>query len=452
MAPTVIERPETLQMTYEQSVVERARARLQKGGDCVHDVRLQALSRFEKLGLPSRRLEAWKYINLRPLFSQHFVENQAGAELQQASVKAHWLTGETEPVVRLVFVNGRFNEALSAGASSVFAGRLQNICQNDPAQVRGLLGVHLEEEPDAFVALNTALFEDGAYISIPDATEIEPLIQVLFVTTSAEPVETHLRNLFVLGKKAKARFLIQHVGLSNAAYFNNSVNQFVLDEDAEAECTVVFCEGRNAWHLASSHSSLQTHAKLNLSTVTLSGSVNRHSIGSLVQGEKAALHLNGLDVLDGKTEAYHHTVTEHWLPDAVSEQTYKDILDESSKSEFNSLVFVAKGADGTDSHQLHQTLLLSDEARVWTRPQLQINADDVKCAHGSAVGQLAEEQLFYLASRGLSQGLAKSLLTYGFAEDIIQKISDPLVRQYLDARVLENLHGACAVFKKELGA
>jgi Fe-S cluster assembly protein SufD len=274
----------------------------------------------------------------------------------------------------------------------------------------------------------------------------------LFVTSSAGPVETHTRNLFVLGKNAKARFLVQHVGVSNAAYFNNSVNQFALDEGAEAECTIAFCEGKNAWHLASSHSTLQAHARLNLSTVTLSGSVNRHSVNSLLQGEKAELSLNGLDVLDSKTEAYHHTVTEHWVPNAVSKQLYKDILDEASKSEFNSMVFVAKGADGTDSHQLHQTLLLSDEARVWTRPQLQINADDVKCAHGSAVGQLAEDQLFYLASRGLSQGLAKSLLTYGFAEDVIQKISDPLVRQYLDARVLENLHGACAVFKKELGA
>jgi Fe-S cluster assembly protein SufD len=278
------------------------------------------------------------------------------------------------------------------------------------------------------------------------------LIQVLFVTTTAEAAETHIRNLFVLGKNAKARFLVQYVGLSNASYFNNSVNQFALDENAEAECTLVLSESRNAWHLASSHSTLQTHAKLTLSTITLSGLVNRHSIGSLVQGEKAELHLNGLDVLDGKTEIYHHTVTEHWVANAISDQTYKGILDEDSKSEFNSLVFVAKGADGTDSHQLHKTLLLSDDAHVWTRPQLQINADDVKCAHGSAVGQLAEDQLFYLASRGLSQGLAKSLLTYGFAEDVIQKISDPLVKKYLETRVLDNLHGACAVFKKELGA
>lgn len=451
MAAAVIERLELVpKASDEQSITDRAKAHLSDHSDALQDLRLQALSRFEALGLPTRRLEAWKYINLRPLLAQNLSANQASAELQQSAVKAHWLADKD--VIRLVFVNGKWNEALSSTQANTWVERLQDVCQNDPAQVRSLLGLDLEQEQDAFVALNTALFQNGAYVAIPDDTEIDPLVQVLFVTTTSEAAETHLRNVFVLGKNAKARFVIQHVGLSNANYFNNSFNQFALDEGAQAECTLVLAEGKNAWHLASSRARLQTHAQLTLNTMTLGGLVNRHSINGLVQGEKAELHLNGLDVLDGKTEIYHHTVTEHWVPNAISDQTYKGILDESSKSEFNSLVFVAKGADGTDSHQLHKTLLLSDDAHVWTRPQLQINADDVKCAHGSAVGQLAEDQLFYLASRGLSQGLAKSLLTYGFAEDVIQKISDPLVKNYLTSRVLDNLHGACAVFKKELGA
>ncbi|HEY9746116.1 MAG TPA: Fe-S cluster assembly protein SufD [Oculatellaceae cyanobacterium] len=449
MTAAVLNRTENLTWNFAdgRAIRERLDRLTQACPDSFTDVRFQALERFEALGMPTRRLEAWKYINLRPLMSQPFCVTVPDEDVSRMALKAHWLADES--VIRLVFVNGRFNEALSENLLGLSVGSLKDA---EPEQVQALLSERLGEESDAFAALNTALFEDGAFISVADEQAIDSLIQVLFVTTSPEAVALHHRNIFLLGKQAKARFLVQHVGLTSAVCLNNTVSQFVLKDGAQAECTLVLAEGRNSWNLFNTRCTLGEHAALNLTTVALGGAVNRHSVSSLLQGEKAELRLNGLDVLDGRTEMYHHIVTEHWVPNAVSEQTYKGILDEESKSEFNSLVFVATGADGTDSHQLHKVLLLSDDARVWTRPQLQINADDVKCAHGAAVGQLEEEQLFYLASRGLSRGLAKSLLTYGFAEDVIQRIADPLVRQYLDVRVLDNLHGACAVFKKELGA
>jgi Fe-S cluster assembly protein SufD len=281
-------------------------------------------------------------------------------------------------------------------------------------------------------------------------------VQLVYVNFDEERRATHPRNLFVLGQHAKVSVVVEHLGLSQAVCFNNSVNEFVLADSAQADCTLILSEGPQGWHLANTCATLQAHAKLSVSTVTFSGLVNRHSIRPIIKGEGAHVSLNGLDVLDGKSEVYHHTVAEHWVPNGVSEQLYKAILDDDSKSEFNSLVFVAKDAVGTDSHQLNKALLLSKNAHMWTRPQLQINTDDVKCAHGAAVGQLDETQLFYLASRGLDRELAQSLLTYGFAEDIIQRIANPKIRQYLDGRVLNNLHrldtGTGAALKQQLGA
>jgi Fe-S cluster assembly protein SufD len=362
-------------------------------------------------------------------------------------------------VIRLVFINGRYDEARSirpALNDGVIVASFKQALAEHPDLVRENLAQYLPEESDAFAALNTALFEDGAFIYIPEQVKAPHLVQLVYVNFDEERRATHPRNLFVLGKYAKVSVVVEHLGLSQAVCFNNSVNEFILDESAQVDCTLILSEGPQGWHLANTSATLQAHAKLSVNTVTFSGLVNRHSIRPIIKGEGAHVSLNGLDVLDGKNEAYHHTVTEHWVPNGVSEQLYKAILDNDSKSEFNSLVFVAKNAIGTDSHQLNKALLLSPNAHVWTRPQLQINTDDVKCAHGAAVGQLDEAQLFYLASRGLDRELAQSLLTYGFAEDIIQRIPNPNIRNYLDGRVLNNLHrldsGSGAALKQQLGA
>ena len=442
---------------FEQSFRERLQALLPESPDWLQDLRLRALSRFELLGLPTRRQEAWKYINLRPLLGQVFQPHGEVATISLDQLRVHCMDDvPSEQAVRLVFVNGRYSPTLSAQpelAEGIVIGSLKEAITEHPELVNSHLAAQLAEEPDAFAALNAALFEDGVLVYVPDQTEVQPLVQILFVTTpNEEPRAASVRNLFVIGKQAKVNCVMTHVGLSDGAYFNNSVQEFVVDEAGQAECTIILDEAAQGWHLTATRSQLQAKAKLNLNTVTLGGQTSRHTINTLLKGEQAEANLNGLDVLCDKTEIYHHTVTEHWVPDCVSNQFYKGILDDETKSEFNGMVFVAQGANGTDSQQLNKNLLLSENARVWTRPQLQINADDVKCAHGATVGQLEKDQLFYLASRGLDRELAQGLLTYGFAEDIIQKIAASSVRRYLDGRVLNNLHRADANVKRQLGA
>lgn len=453
------ESPQTL---YEQAFRKRLQALLPETPDWLQDLRLRALSRFEHLGFPTRKLEAWKYINVRPLLSQAFLPHEAGAMVSRELVAPHLLS-DAQGIIQLVFVNGQFNEALSHNPTNlpqgVVVGSLKTTAQQQSNPVQGHLAERLEnllsQEPDAFVALNAALFEDGALISVPENVTIEPLVQLLFVTLpDGQPRAAYTRNLINLGQNAKVNLAIEHIALGEASdneYFNSSVQEFVLAEGAQAECSVIFNESAKGWHLSATRNQLATTAQLKLNTVTLGGRVARHSITSLLQGENAAVHLNGLDVLCDQTEVYHHTVTEHWVPNCVSTQYYKGILDDETKSEFNGMVFVAADADGTDSQQLNKNLLLSENARVWTRPQLQINADDVKCAHGATVGQLEKDQLFYLASRGLDFELAQGLLTYGFAEEIIQRIESTPLRKYLDTHVLNNLHTASATIKQKIG-
>jgi Fe-S cluster assembly protein SufD len=487
VATVQVEVPHTL---YEQAFRNRLQGLLTDSADWLQDFRLQALSRFETLGFPTRRLEAWKHINIRPLLNQSFQPCADAVAVSDVELQPHLLSnppaGEhSTEILRLVFVNGYYREDLSSSPAALdaaaldvqkaqtaesehYVGSIKAATQGyTPKQSDGKpqgqvntqieflktqLGRQISEENDAFAALNAALFEDGALIRVPDGVTVQPLLQILFLSTgSSEPYAAYPRNLVILGRNAKVSLLIEHIGLCEEPYFNSSVNEFILSEGAIADVTVLFSESNTAWHLAATRTHLAESAQLNLSTITVSGKTLRHSISTLLQGEKAEVGLHGLDVLRGATEMYHHTVTEHWVPNCASSQFYKGILDDTSKSEFNGMVFVAQGANGTDSQQLNKNLLLSDEARVWTRPQLQINADDVKCAHGATVGQLEKEQLFYLASRGLDRELAKSLLTYGFAEEIITRLENPAVRRYLDRLILDNLRGSENGLRQELG-
>ncbi len=453
--------PQTAHGAYETQLRKQLAALVADSPDWLQALRLRAMSCFEALGFPTRRNEAWKYVNLRPLLDTPFEAYTHPAETTEAPVDRRWLStleGQTEaantPVCRLVFVNGRFCPSLSSVCplpEGVLVDSLSNLEPGRVPDVHARLAEGLDGESDAFAALNTALFEDGALIVVPDNTRVEPLVQVLLVSTGAEqPRAANLRNLIRVGKSARLNLVIQALGATKNHYLNNTVHDFDLGEDAQVQCTLVQSESPTAWHLAATRATFAPKARLNVTTVSITGRVLRNSLRMLLKGEGAECRLNGLDVLKGQSEVYHHTVMEHWVPHCTSDQYYKGILDGQAKSEFNGLVFVAPGAIGTDSMQMNKNLVLSGDARVWTRPQLQINADDVKCAHGATVGQLEKDQLFYLASRGLDPDLAEAVLTYGFAEEIIQRVSHPMVRKALDARVLRNLYSRDSALVRQM--
>jgi Fe-S cluster assembly protein SufD len=299
---------------------------------------------------------------------------------------------------------------------------------------------------------------------VPDGVTIEPLVHALFLTTTKSasehaseagaPLAAYPRNVIALGRNAGLNLFIEYASLDpergqaseagRQAFLTNSVNTMALAEGAHLDATLLLDGGGPDYHLAATRARLAESATLNLTTVTVGDGTCRHAIGAQLLGERASVTLNGLDVLSDHGTAHHAIVMGHQAPNGVSDQFYKGILDDAAQSAFNGMVFVARGANGTDSRQLNKNLLLSGDARVWTRPQLQINADDVKCAHGATVGSLEPDQLFYLASRGLDRALAQSLLTFGFAGEIIERIGHPNVRKALGERVLKALPGTCA--------
>jgi Fe-S cluster assembly protein SufD len=300
------------------------------------------------------------------------------------------------------------------------------------------------------VALNTALFENGALVSVPNNTVSDELVQLLFINTNPghasgdAPHASYPRNLFVVGKNARLNLLIQHIGAGDQTYLSNCVQELVVDEGGEINVTLLQNENAQGWHFTGTRAFLQKNATASLNTISLGGKISRQSVRVLLRGEGATCHLNGLNVLKDSTEVFHNTVIEHWEPRCVSRQFYKGIVDDDTKSEFNGTIFVAPEAQQTDSEQMNRNLVLSDNARVYSRPQLEINADDVKCAHGATVGQLEDEQIFYLASRGIDAQTAESVLTYGFAEEIIQRVPQPEVRHYINGLAFKNLHQANA--------
>lgn len=459
---------------YGQAVRRTFAALAESSSPSLRSWRLEALARFDQLGFPTRRSEAWKAFNLRPLLSQAFQPSSSPLGLNPSSQTAHEKEQQRilsllqklktpKDALRLVFVNGCYQAGLSTlgtNGEGLRVESVRDVLHSAPEWLLEHMTPDLAEEDDAFASLNAALFEDGACIRVPDGVAVAPLVHALFLTmaeSASEPVSeteapaaAYPRNVIALGQNARLSLLLQYVdlgregaSLAGQPFLTDSVNTVALAEGAHLDATLVLDEAGSSYHLAATRARLAESATLNLTTVTLGDGTCRHAIGAQLLGERASATLNGLDVLRDHGAAHHSILMGHQAPNGVSDQFYKGILDGAAQSAFSGMVFVACGANGTDSRQLNKNLLLSDDARVWTRPQLQINADDVKCAHGATVGSLEPDQLFYLASRGLDRALAQSVLTFGFAAEIIERIEHPGVRKALHERVLEALPGTC---------
>lgn len=444
--------PTGVPVNYEQAI--RGAIALSQPGepDWLPALRNKAWSRFGELGLPNPRQEAWKYLPLQSLLSTPF-QNQSSIHM----INKNALEGQYRPAMdlnleahyldhanRLIFTNGNrvpHLSVMSGFPDGVLATDLKSALIKNPNVLEPLLAKTISSDVNPFVVINTALFEDGFVLVVPDNVQLEKPIQIIYHTDNGEnePLAVYPRHLISLGKNSSATVVVQFVGGGSSRYFNNLVQELLIADDAKLDMSVIQLETPHAWHLAGTRAWLNNHSKLEMHSITLGGHISRHGIRATFQGENAECVLNGLNVLRQASEVYCHTLLDHAKPNNVSQQLYKSILDDATKSEFHGQVHVAPDANGTDSKQLNKNLILSENARAYTRPQLQISADDVKCAHGATVGQLEPEQLFYMASRGIEHELAECLLTYGFAEDVILKLQLPALQTYLNNLLLQQL-------------
>jgi len=400
-------------------------------------LRQAAFARFAELGLPTTQDEDWKYTNLAPLAQIQF-EPAAEAKLPTMEQLDRLAGGpHGDGSVRLVFVDGRHRPELSsrvAGGGGAFMGSLGGALAERPELVERELARHADYQHDALTALNTAFIEDGAFIQIPAREVLPAPIHLLFVSTArGKPTLSQPRNLIVLGAGSQATVIETYASLSDEVYFTNAVTEIILAENAQLDHYKLQEEGARAFHIALTQVQHGRDSRFNSHSVALGAALARNDLRALFAREGSECTLNGLYMATGKQHLDNRTLIDHQSPRCTSRELYKGVLDGQSRGVFSGRVLVRHDAQKTDASQTNKNLLLSDEAVIDTKPQLEIFADDVKCAHGAAVGQLDEDALFYLRSRGIGLEAAKNLLTYAFASEMVNLI--PLAS--LRARVRE---------------
>ncbi len=414
-----------------------------EGASWLTRLRENAMSRFEELGFPTPKDEEWKYTNVAAIARTDFSPWQQGESL--GSLDDNLFVPEARNS-QLVFVNGTLRHDLSSLSGLpkevVAMGLSQAIADENYSEI---VRTHLARQADyvasGFVALNTAFAFDGAFVLIPKDVAVDSPIHLLFITDPSEKNGASFpRVLVVADVNSQATLIESHIATRDEQYFTNAVVEVVLKSGAKVEHYKVQRESSAAFHVANTAADLGANSSYNSTAINFGGQLSRHDVRVTMDNEGAECWVDGLYIVAGNQHTDTHSVIDHRKPHCTSHQLYKGILDGKSRAVFNGKIFVRHDAQKTDAMQTNKNLLLSNEARVDTKPQLEILADDVKCAHGAAVGQIDEEELFYLKARGIHPDLARNLLTYGFAEEVIGKIKIESIRTQLDEAVLNRLN------------
>ncbi len=403
-------------------------------------IRQNGAARFSELELPHRKQEAWRFTNVAPIIRTPFqplVSAPAGA-VDPGDAASH-LYDEAE-WTQLVFVDGFFDQGLSRiaqGSDGLRIGGLADAVARDDEVVRDHLGRFVDPS-NAFIALNAAFVQDGAFFYLPKNETLEAPIHLLYLSTGKATVACHPRNLLVLGASSQATVVETHVGLSQeGTYFSNGVTEIVLEDNARLEHYKIVDEGAAAFHLATTKVCQGRDTFFRSLAVTLGGRIVRNELCVLLDGEGGECSLNGLYLNDGNRLIDNALHVEHAKAHCRSRMAYKGVLDGKSNAVFTGKVLVNRGSQKTDSDQLNSNLLLSADATIDTKPQLEIFADDVKCTHGATVGSFPKELIFYFQSRGISPSAAHGILTYGFADEIVKAIDVGPLRDRLERRVFD---------------
>jgi Fe-S cluster assembly protein SufD len=409
-------------------------------------IRKDAIQRFAELGFPTTKLEEWKYTNVAPL---------AKIPFQAAEFKLDKLTEERlaglplahaafdECCSRIVFVDGHHRRDLSSPdlSEGVIACSLAEAIKSEAPGVKAHLSRYASYEGNAFVALNTAFLEDGAFIEIRPGVTAQAPIYLLFVSTADEPIASHPRSLIIVGNDSQASIIEDYLALGEGVYFTNAVTEIVAGENSVVEHYKLQCENEEAFHVATVQVSQGRSSSFASHSVSFGGALVRNDMNVALDGEGAECALNGLYVAAHKQHIDNHTVIDHIKPHGTSRELYKGMLDDKSSAVFNGSIIVRKDAQKTDARQSNKNLLLSENATINSKPQLEINADDVKCTHGTSIGHLDEDSIYYLRSRGVGLNEARTVLTYGFANDVLNRMKLDAVRARLECALLARMPG-----------
>ncbi len=397
-----------------------------------------AAKHFAAVGFPNTRLEDWRFTNVSPIAEANWPLAQGGFSQAAALTAAVSIPG----AVRLVIVNGRFAAGLSDLSTLPKGLRIASLRDGARDATDGIethLGKVFSIATHPFAALNTSLLDDGVAIMATKGAIVETPVHIVVVTGGETPVVAHPRVLIVAGENSQVRVAQTFIGSPDTAYFNNAVIEVVVGPSALVQLYTDQRESDQAFHVANIQAHVEAKGVFESHAFSTGARIMRHDIGIGLKGEGADCTMNGVYLADGERLMDTHTSLDHAMPHCTSHEIYKGILAGKGRAVFNGRIIVQLDAQKTDAKQTNRALLLSDEATINSNPQLEIFADDVKCTHGAAVGQLDEEAMFYLQARGLNRDAARDMLLHAFAGEVIQGLKIPALREQIEGNFFARL-------------
>ncbi len=403
----------------------------------LQQIRQTGLQYFQQHGFPTTRQEAWKYTKITSLAEQIY-HLPTKTQLSAQQITEH-LIPDLDSYL-LVFIDGQYQAELTILPANVILCELTEALTRHPALVQAHLAQIAATEKPGLNALNTAYMQTGYFLHVPAHIRLTKPIQVVFLTTEQpQPTAYQLRNLVIADTHCQLTLIENYIGMGNSNYWTNTLTEIQVADYAQVEHFKLLQENQAAYHTGSLNIRQFAHSQFNSHSFALGGRLVRSDIDVIQAAEHANCELNGLYLAKGKQHIDHHTTIEHAKAYGRSRELYKGIINEQGRAVFNGKVLVRQDAQKIDAAQTNKNLLLSEQAEIDTKPELEIYADDVKCAHGATVGQLNASELFYLRSRGLNEPTARSVLTFAFANELLEFVNQTPLRHYLRHCIIQQL-------------
>ena len=410
-------------------------------------MREDAFARFSEVGFPSTKSEEWKYTNLASLAAAPFVPRPRDTAHKFSAVELSQQFGVSNlggPV--LVFVDGAYIGSAGEEQREIVAPLADAIAQRSAAAITEAFDCHLNRhvgsDANTFVSLNTAFLTDGAVVVVPEGKKVSDPIQLLFVITGEKQVATYPRVIVVAQAQSEVTVIETHAALDGGVYFSNPVTEISAGENSSVTHVALNLQSDAAYHVSTIGISQAQHSRVSTCGVFLGGALVRNNLQAVLHGDACETHLYGLSVLRDSQHVDNHTVLDHAAPHCQSNELYKGIYADRSHGVFSGTIVVRPGAQKTNAIQSNNSVLLSADAQIDSKPQLKIWADDVKCTHGATVGQLDENALFYLRSRGIEKQQAQSMLLRAFADDLLARIENETIREFIEEQLAAKLSGS----------
>jgi Fe-S cluster assembly protein SufD len=408
----------------------------------VSGVRNEAASALAQLDVPTSKNEEWKYTDFSKALKKKFDFSRLGATAQ-ASINIEQYKFKGLEADYFVFVNGKFDQGLSTISSNpkLQISNLKEAESQGNSVFKENFSKHANYNKDFFTALSTAYFDEGVFVKVSDGSVIERPLVFLFISDSTEGnTLAQPRNLIYIGKNSDATIVENFISLGSNPQFTNIISEIVVCENASGNYYKIQNESEQTYHVGTTQVYQEKSSRFSSTTITTNGGIVRNNLNIKLDGEGIDTHMYGLYLLDGNTHVDNHTAVDHAKPHSYSNELYKGVMNGKSTGVFNGKIFVRQDAQKTNAFQSNRNVLLSDDASIFTKPQLEIWADDVKCSHGATTGQIDEEALFYLQSRGISKEKAKALLMIAFASEIVEVIKIKEIKEYVEHIIHDMLH------------